>query len=112
MVRSDSSQTRKAEDRIARARVLLASGRVEQAIEDVERLPNADAAEGWISDARRYAAAQRALDLIETTAMLEPKRLNDSEGRSVNQPSPLASPTESPVQSQAQSPPPQQPVAE
>lgn len=92
VVRTDSSVSRKAEDRIVRARLMLANGRVDQAIEEVQRLPNAEAAEEWISDARRYAAAQRALDIIETTAMLEPQRLQDGEGRAVDQPSPLASP--------------------
>ena len=59
---------------------------------EVERLPGAAAAQPWIAAARRYDAIQRALDLIETTAMLEPHRLKDSAGTSVNQPSPLAPP--------------------
>ena len=42
--------------------------------------------------AQRYDSVQRALDLIETTAMLDPHRLQDSAGRKVEQPSPLAPP--------------------
>lgn len=78
--------------RLDRARLLLAGGRVDEAIAEIERLPGARAAGDWIAQARRYDAAQRALDLIETTAMLEPIRLGDGEGRKVVQPSPVASP--------------------
>lgn len=78
--------------RLDRARLLLAGGRVDEAIAEIERLPGARAAGDWIAQARSYDAAQRALDLIETTAMLEPIRLGDGEGRKVVQPSPLASP--------------------
>ena len=48
---------------------------------------------GVMLTARRYQEAQQALDLLETTAMLEPRRLQDAEGNKVDQPSPLASPT-------------------
>lgn len=78
--------------RLERARLLLAGGRVDEAIAEIERLPGARAASDWIAQARRYDAAQRALDLIETTAMLEPIRLGDGEGGKVVQPSPLAAP--------------------
>ena len=43
-----------------------------------------------IADARRYEAVQKALDLLETTAMLEPNKLQDSTGQALDQPSPLA----------------------
>ena len=91
-VRRSSSPSMTAEDRIDRAKLMLSSGKVDKAIEQVERLPGAEAAESWIADARRYDAVQRALDLIETTAMLEPRRLQDAEGKKVEQPSPLATP--------------------
>ena len=94
VVRRESAPSRQPEDRIARAKLLLNTGRIDRAIEEVQRLPNADAAQDWIANARRYASAQRALDLIETAAMLEPKRLQDSEGRKVDQPSPLAEPAD------------------
>lgn len=78
--------------RAERVRLLLASGRVEDAVAEVQRMPGASAASEWIELARRYGAAQQALDLIETTAMLEPARLVDGEGEKVEQPSPLATP--------------------
>jgi hypothetical protein len=80
------------ENRVERARLMLASGKVDEAIAEVERLPGAPAARDWIDSARRYAETQRALDLIETTAMLEPYRLQDGAGRKVEQVSPLGEP--------------------
>ncbi len=58
--------------RVERARLMLAAGKVERAIAEVQRLPGAASAAGWIAAARRYDAAQRALDLIETAAILMP----------------------------------------
>ncbi|WP_232332967.1 uroporphyrinogen-III synthase [Novosphingobium aquimarinum] len=91
-LRRDSSTVLGPKARIERARLMLTARRIPEAIDEVERLPGASSAEKWIVDARRYEAAQRALDLIETTAMLEPRRLQDAEGHSVEQDSPLAQP--------------------
>jgi hypothetical protein len=91
-VHRDNSALLSPSARIDRAGVMLTARRIGNAIQEVERLPGADAADRWISDARRYEEVQRALDLLETTAMLEPSRLHDSEGHTVNQPSPLATP--------------------
>lgn len=91
-VRRASSELRTPEARIERARVMLTARRIPEAIAQVERLPGAVAAEKWIADARRFAEVQKALDLIETAAMLEPRRLQDSEGNRIDQPSPLATP--------------------
>lgn len=93
-VRRSSSPTMRPRDRIDRAKLMLTAGKIDVAIEQVERMPGAEAAQDWIADARRYAAVQRALDLIETTAMLEPRRLQDAEGKKVEQPSPLAQPAD------------------
>ncbi|PEQ14731.1 hypothetical protein B2G71_02445 [Novosphingobium sp. PC22D] len=91
-LRRDTSAVLGPQARIDRARLMLTARRIPEAIDQVERLPGAEAAEKWIVDANRYEAAQRALDLIETTAMLEPRRLKDAEGHSVEQDSPLATP--------------------
>jgi hypothetical protein len=80
--------------RLARARIMLASGKIDEAVTEVERLPGADGAQAWIAAARRYEATQRALEVIETAAMLEPRALRDGSGQLVDQPSPLARPTE------------------
>jgi len=71
-VRRDTGAARSPEDRLDRARLLLMAGRVDRTIEAVESLPNAGAAASWIAMARRYVEAQRALDLLETSAMIEP----------------------------------------
>ena len=79
------------EKRLERARLRLTSGQIEQAISEVEQLPGADRAEtaAWLADAHRFDRAQKALDVLETTAILEPTRLRDSEGDRVEQPSPV-----------------------
>lgn len=91
-VHRDSSTLLTPQARIERASVMLTARRVGKAIDEVERLPGAEAADRWVADARRYQQVQQALDLLETTAMLEPRRLQDAEGHKVDQPSPLASP--------------------
>ena len=92
VIRHDSGPSTAPENRIQRAQLLLASGKIDAAIAEVERLPGAPGASGWITAARHYAATQSALDLIETTAMLEPTRLKDGDGDKVKQPSPLVAP--------------------
>lgn len=92
VIRQQSGASVSPEDRIAEAKLMLAAGKTGEAIAEIERLPGASAALPWIASARRYDAVRRALDLIETTAMLDPHRLKDSAGTKVEQPSPLAAP--------------------
>ncbi|WP_247713499.1 MICOS complex subunit MIC60 [Qipengyuania sphaerica] len=87
-VRRESAPSPQPEMRIERARLFLLSGRTDAAIEEVRNMPGAANAQGWIRDAERYAAAQQALDLIETAAVLEPRRLRDGAGNRISQPSP------------------------
>lgn len=70
--RADTPSTRAAE-RLDRARRYLAGGQVDQAVKEVQTLPGAAAANDWLIDARRYNEARRALDVIETAAILEPR---------------------------------------
>lgn len=88
VIRRETTPSPQPERRIERARFFLESGRVNRAIEEVRNLPGAEQAQRWIADAERYVAAQRALDLIETSAVLEPRRLRDSAGNPIEQPSP------------------------
>lgn len=90
VVRRDAGTLASPTARIDRARVMLTARRIDSAIGEVERLPGANSAETWIADARRFEATQKALDLLETTAMLEPNRLQDGTGHVLDQPSPLA----------------------
>lgn len=89
IIRRESAPSPQPERRLERARYFLESGRVSAAIAEVQKLPGASRAQAWIKDAERYAAAQMALDLIETSAVLEPRRLRDGQGKRVEQASPV-----------------------
>lgn len=56
--------------RLQRARLYLADHRVDMAIGEVEQLPGRDAARTWLARARDFLAASRALDAIESSAIL------------------------------------------
>jgi len=79
--------------RLALARTLLREGRTGDAINAIRALGSFPHAAEWIALAQRYQDLQRALDLLETTALLEPRELNDGAGHKVVQPSPLAAGT-------------------
>lgn len=89
VIRRESSPSPQPERRLERARWFLESGRIDAAIEEVSKLPGAEKAAAWIADAKRYSAAQHALDRIETSAVLEPRQLRDRTGQKVEQPSPV-----------------------
>lgn len=84
VVRRADTPSPQPERRLARARLFLENGRTEDAISEVRNLPSAAAAQDWIADADRYARAQRALEMIETAAVLEPRRLRDGTGNPVS----------------------------
>jgi hypothetical protein len=88
VVRRETTPSPQPRLRLERARLFLQSGRVDAAVAEVRNLPGAANASDWIRDARRYAAAQNALDLIETAAVLEPRRLRDGAGNPIEQASP------------------------
>ena len=59
-----------AEARYNRAMQRLSSGDVDQALAETMRLPGAGRAGEWVNKARRYTAVHRALDEIESAALL------------------------------------------
>jgi hypothetical protein len=62
-------------DRLARARRLLDSGQVEAARAEIARLPGAGDAGNWMTAAERYINTRRALDVIESAALIgQPSR--------------------------------------
>ena len=75
-------------ERLQRAKRRLDAGQVDVALAEVLRMPGQSAASEWIADARRYVAARRALDTIETAALLDPR--NPPEGANVPAPGPRA----------------------
>jgi hypothetical protein len=85
-IRTADTPSPVAERRLERARVHLESGQIERAIAEVRAMPNATLAQDWLDKAERYAAAQRALEVLETAAVLEPRDLRDGDGRRVEQP--------------------------
>lgn len=62
------------DERLKRARDRLEAGQVDVALAEVLRLPGRARAARWIGEARRYVLARRALDTIETAALLDPQR--------------------------------------
>ena len=59
-----------ADARYTRALERLSAGDVDQALAETMRLPGAARAQPWVTRARRYVAAHRALDEIESAALL------------------------------------------
>lgn len=60
-------------ERLRRARAMLRGGRVGAAMAEVSRMPGREAAAEWLTTARRYVAARRALDVIETSVLTTPR---------------------------------------
>lgn len=73
ILRSADSVPTSGKERLERARRYLTAAQVDKAIAEVEAMPGAKAASEWLIDARRYHEARRALDLVETAAILEPR---------------------------------------
>lgn len=72
VIHREDAPAARPEDRLNQARAALRSGQADAAAAEVARLPGGPAAAAWISQARRYAAAQRALDLIDAAALQGP----------------------------------------
>ncbi|MEA3542568.1 MAG: hypothetical protein U9R77_10675 [Pseudomonadota bacterium] len=89
-IRKASTPSPRPEAAYDRAMRYIDGGRVSAALAEVEHLPGRAVAEKWVQMARRYMEARRALDLIETAAILEPRTLRSSDGASVTQISLLA----------------------
>jgi hypothetical protein len=60
-------------ERLRLARRLLEGGQVDKALVEVARLPGRAKAQNWMAAARRYIQTRRALDVIETSAILTPR---------------------------------------
>ena len=69
-VRRASAPSPKPEARYERALARLEQGQVDVALAETMRLPGASRAGPWIAKARRYVAAHRALDEVESSALL------------------------------------------
>lgn len=58
-----------ADQRLARAQAALNEGQVDVALTEIARMPARAAATDWMAAARRYVEAQRALDILEASAL-------------------------------------------
>jgi hypothetical protein len=72
-VRREGAPSTVPAERLRRATRRLEAGQVDVALAEVLRMPGRENAREWIDDARRYVAARRALDVLETAALLEPR---------------------------------------
>ncbi|HEX8482201.1 MAG TPA: hypothetical protein VF650_09885 [Allosphingosinicella sp.] len=72
-IRREHTPSTQPAERLRRAGQSLQSGQVEVALLEVLRLPGHERADRWIASARRYVAAHRALDRLESAALLEPR---------------------------------------
>lgn len=91
IIRHADSPSPAPEKRLDRAKLYLAGGRVDAAADEIRRMPGAAAAQGWLGRAEAYVTTQRALDILETAALLQPQ-------------APVAGPASAPAPSPAASP--------
>ncbi len=73
VVRREGTPSTDPRERLTRATTRLEAGQVEEALQEVLRLPGRENARDWIDAAQRYAAARQALDAIELAAFVEPR---------------------------------------
>lgn len=108
VIRRASSPTPEPQMILHRARILLEEGRSTDAVAEVRRLPGAPGAAAWLDSVRRYDEARRALDLLETAALIDQRGLRDAKGGGVGTapaaaPAPSAAPATPAAQPQGQS---------
>jgi hypothetical protein len=72
-IRRENTPSTQPAERLRRAGQSLEAGQVEVALLEVLRLPGHERADPWIASARRYVASHRALDRLESAALLEPR---------------------------------------
>jgi hypothetical protein len=72
-IRRENTPSTQPAERLRRAGQSLEAGQVEVALLEVLRLPGHERADAWIANARRYVASHRALDRLESAALLEPR---------------------------------------
>lgn len=109
VVRREGTASTDPRERLRRATTLLEAGQVEEALQEVLRLPGRENGRAWIDAAQRYAASRQALDAIELAAFVEPRTTAPAQQP---QPAPAAAPAEGQRPASAEQPkqaPPKQP---
>lgn len=72
IIRREGTPAPAPDERIARARLMLDGGQVDGALAEIARLPGQALATDWMTAARRWVEAHRALDIIEAAAIMPP----------------------------------------
>ncbi|MDB5716027.1 MAG: hypothetical protein JWO15_3424 [Sphingomonadales bacterium] len=72
IIRREGTPAPAPDERIARARLMLDGGQVDGALAEIARLPGQALAADWMTAARRWVEAHRALDIIEAAAIMPP----------------------------------------
>lgn len=93
VVRREGEPSPVASQRLLRAKRLVDGGQMGAAIAEIEALPGKAKAADWLADAKRYYEARRALDLIETAAILEPANAAPAGGMAATAPLPAPAAT-------------------
>jgi uroporphyrinogen-III synthase len=73
VVRREGTASTDPRERLERALTRLEAGQVEEALQEVLRLPGRENGRAWIDRAQRYVASRQALDAIELAAFVEPR---------------------------------------
>lgn len=97
VIRHDDSPSPAPERRLERARAFLAGGKVEAAVAEVEKMPGHDAATDWLTRARDYMTAQRALDQLEAAALMGAQPVSAPAQTVMPEPTASASPAVPPL---------------
>ena len=84
VIRRASAPTPEPQAVLRRARILLEEGRGTEAMAEVRRLPGAPGASAWLNAVRRYDNARRALDTLESAALIDQRGLRDARGGAVS----------------------------
>lgn len=74
VIRSTGTPPPLPEMQLDRARRHVDAGRIDAAMAEVRRMPGNAMAKKWLTEAERHVAIQRALDLVETAAILDPRQ--------------------------------------
>ena len=73
IVRHREDPSPSADARLSRIRTAIDGGQVDVALAEVARLPARAKADAWMTSARRYIEAHRALDILEAASLTSPQ---------------------------------------
>ena len=72
VLRKENGPSLAPNERLIRAEALVDAGKLDLAVEEVAALPGASIAQSWMTRAKRFSDARKALDRLEQVAILQP----------------------------------------